>query len=146
TALDAAGDPVPPGGGALGRVHRVEGTPRLGAARLVVATDVDNPLTGPTGATAVFGRQKGATAEQVEVLDAALARWAEVLERDLPGTPVRLASLPGAGAAGGLGAGLLAVGARQELGIQLIGAAVGLPAALDRVDLAVTGEGSFDWQ
>jgi glycerate kinase len=146
TALDGAGRAVPHGGAALAAVHRLDGVPQLRGAALVVATDVDNPLTGPTGATAVVGRQKGATPEQVEVLDAALARWAEVVERDLPGAPAGLAALPGAGAAGGLGAGLLALGARREPGIDLIGAAVGLPAALDGVELAITGEGSFDWQ
>jgi glycerate 2-kinase len=145
-ALDAAGADLPPGGAALAAVDRLEGTPRLGGAALIAATDVDNPLTGPTGASAVFGPQKGAAPEQIPVLDAALARWAEVLVRDLPGTPPDVADLPGAGAAGGLGLGLLAVGARREPGVDLIGNAVGLPAALDGVDLVLTGEGSFDWQ
>ncbi len=115
TALDGAGRAVPHGGAALAAVHRLDGVPQLRGAALVVATDVDNPLTGPTGATAVVGRQKGATPEQVEVLDAALARWAEVVERDLPGAPAGLAALPGAGAGRPGGPGRPAVERRQAL-------------------------------
>ncbi|MGZ4618937.1 MAG: glycerate kinase family protein [Frankiaceae bacterium] len=117
--------------------------PRLDSARLVAATDVDNPLCGPTGAAAVFGPQKGATPAQVRVLDAALARWAAVLARDL-GMPV--AGQPGAGAAGGLGAGLLALGAQRVSGVQLVAERVGLAAAVAAADLVLTGEGSFDAQ
>jgi glycerate kinase len=146
TALDAGGSALPHGGAALAAVDRLDGAPQLRAAELVVATDVDNPLTGPTGASAVFGPQKGAGPEQVEVLDAALARWGEVLERDLPGAPAGLAELPGAGAAGGVGAGLLALGARREPGVDMIAHAVGLDAALEGTDLVLTGEGSFDFQ
>jgi len=146
TALDRTGAALPPGGAALATVDRLDGATRLGGVEFVVATDVDNPLTGPNGASAVFGPQKGAGPGQVEALDAALARWGHMLERDLPDAPRGLAELPGAGAAGGLGAGLLALGARREPGIEIIGRAVGLYSALDMVDLVITGEGSFDWQ
>ena len=120
--------------------------PRLRGVSLVAATDVDSPLTGLHGASAVFGPQKGASRADVLLLDAALERFAEVLERDLPGCPPGLAALPGAGAAGGLGAALLACGARRESGIGLVRRLTGLDAALAESDLVITGEGSFDEQ
>src|SRR5829696_4518707 len=143
---DAAGDTVPYGGLALAALDRLDGAPQLRGAGLVAATDVDNPLCGPQGATAVFGPQKGLRPEDLDRLDAALARWAEVAERDLPDAPAGLADLPGAGAAGGLGAALVALGASRRSGIELVTAAVELPAALARADLVLTGEGSFDFQ
>lgn len=146
TPLDAAGQPLPGGGGALARLDRLAGAPQVGDAELVLASDVDNPLTGEHGASATFGPQKGATAEDVAVLDAALARWARIAVRDLPTVPPDLVSRPGAGAAGGLGAALLALGGRRESGIGLVRALVGLDMALDGAGLAVTGEGSVDWQ
>jgi glycerate kinase len=145
-ALDDAGYAVPYGGAALLGAARLDGLPVLRRAGLVAATDVDNPLLGPSGASAVFGPQKGATAQDVTLLDAALARFAEVLVRDLPGCPPDLASLPGAGAAGGLGAALLALGARRRSGIGLVRELTGLDAALATADLVITGEGSFDHQ
>ncbi|WP_346106452.1 glycerate kinase, partial [Pseudonocardia alni] len=105
--------------------------------------DVDNPLLGPHGAAAVFGPQKGADDAAVTELDAALTVFAGVLA-DLAGREVR--DLPSAGAAGGLGAALLALGARVESGAGLVRGLVGLDAELDAADVAVTGEGSFDWQ
>jgi glycerate kinase len=140
---DAAGDPLPPGGAALRRVERLSGAPdpRLAEVELVAATDVDSPLLGLYGASAVFGPQKGASREDVALLDGALARWADVLETTL-GTPVR--DLAGAGAAGGLGAALFALGARREPGIALVQSAVGLEARLASADLVLTGEGTFD--
>jgi glycerate kinase len=144
--LDAAGYALPYGGAALAAVDRLGGAPRLRDARLVAATDVDNPLTGLHGASSVYGPQKGATREDVLLLDAALARFAEVLERDLPMCPPGLAALPGAGAAGGLGAAILALGGRREPGMALIRTVAGLDAALDQADVVVTGEGSFDHQ
>lgn len=144
--LDAAGNALPPGGLALAALNRLDGVPQLRGAGLVAATDVDNPLCGPQGATAVFGPQKGLRPDDLDRLDAALAHWAEVVERDLPGAPDRLAELPGSGAAGGLGAAFHALGARRTAGLELVGDAVGLPAALDGADLVVTGEGSFDFQ
>jgi len=144
--LDAAGYALPYGGAALLAVADLGGTPRLRGAELVAATDVDSPLTGSHGASAVFGPQKGATSQDVQLLDAALARFAQVLEKALPTCPPGLAGLPGAGAAGGLGAAILACGGRRESGIDLVRRLSGLDAALDGVDLVITGEGSFDEQ
>lgn len=145
-ARDRAGAPLPYGGAALAEVAALDGAPRLGGARLIAATDVDSPLLGPQGASAVFGPQKGATPDDVALLDAALARFARVLERDLPGCPAGLAELPGAGAAGGLGAAVLALGGRCESGIGLVRRLTGFDAALAEADLVITGEGSFDSQ
>jgi glycerate 2-kinase len=134
---------VGPGGGPLRACSRLEGEPdpRLAAVELVVATDVDAPLLGVHGASAVFGPQKGATRAQVLDLDDALRAFAGVLESRL-GREVR--DLPGAGAAGGLGAALLALGARREPGAALVSGLVGLAGAVARAHLVVTGEGSFD--
>ncbi|MBX7265975.1 glycerate kinase [Micromonospora sp. Llam7] len=144
--LDGAGSALPYGGAALAAVAALDGVPRLREARLIAATDVDNPLLGLHGASNVFGPQKGADRGDVLLLDAALQRWAEVLERDLPGCPSSLGALPGGGAAGGVGAALLALGGRCESGIGLVSRAVGLHTVLDEVDLVVTGEGRFDHQ
>ncbi|MEV4843873.1 glycerate kinase [Micromonospora matsumotoense] len=146
TPLDEAGRALPYGGAALTAVAALDGVPRLRGATLVAATDVDNPLLGLHGASNVYGPQKGADRADVLLLDAALERWAAVLERDLPGCPPGLAALPGGGAAGGLGAAILALGGRCESGIDLVGRAIGLDAALDDCDLVITGEGSFDHQ
>lgn len=143
---DAGGGALPPGGGSLVVLDRLTGRPQLRGMALVAATDVDNPLAGAHGAAAVFGPQKGANADDVARLDAGLRRWAKIIERDLPGAPAGMIGLPGGGAAGGLGAALLALGARREPGLGLVAAAVGLDAALAQADLVLTGEGSFDWQ
>ncbi|MEE6260511.1 glycerate kinase family protein [Plantactinospora sonchi] len=144
--VDVAGTALPYGGAALAAVAGLVGRAQTRGVELVAATDVDNPLTGLTGASNVFGPQKGASREDVLLLDAALERFAEVLERDLPGCPAGLARLPGAGAAGGLGAAVLALGGRCESGIDLVTRLTGLEDALDRADLVITGEGSFDHQ
>jgi glycerate kinase len=144
--LDRAGYALPYGGAALLDVAALGGAPRLRDAVLVAATDVDNPLLGPAGASAVYGPQKGATPADVAILDAALERFAAVLERDLATCPPGLARLPGAGAAGGLGAAVLALGGRCVSGIDLVRRLTGLDAALDGADLVLTGEGSFDTQ
>jgi glycerate kinase len=144
--LDGAGYALPYGGAALVAVAALAGPPRLRRVALVAATDVDNPLLGPHGASAVFGPQKGAGPADVVLLDAALGRFAAVLERDLPGCPPGLGMLPGGGAAGGLGAALLALGGRCESGIGLVRRLTGLDYALAAADLVVTGEGSFDGQ
>lgn len=141
--VDATGAELPAGGLALTRCAALAGAPRLDAVRLIAATDVDNPLLGPAGAAAVFGPQKGASPQQVTELDAALAGFAGVLAR-LAGRDV--AREPGAGAAGGIGAALLALGATRQSGAALVRELTGLDAALDAADLAITGEGSFDWQ
>ncbi|MFF5171984.1 glycerate kinase [Micromonospora sp. NPDC000089] len=146
TGLDEAGRALPYGGAALAAVASLDGAPRLRGATLVAATDVDNPLLGLHGASNVYGPQKGADRADVLLLDAALERWAGVLERDLPGCPPGLGALPGGGAAGGLGAAILALGGRCEPGIDLVTRAIGLDAALDATDLVITGEGSFDHQ
>jgi glycerate kinase len=142
--LDAAGARLPPGGGALQHVARLDGAPdpRLGEVELVAATDVDAPLLGLHGASNTFGPQKGASREDVALLDGALTRWADVLEGHLG---VRVRDEPGAGAAGGLGAALLALGARREPGIALVQQLVDLPDRVAAADLVVTGEGTFDF-
>lgn len=140
--VDENGTPLPAGGAALARCARLDGTPNIGV-RLLAAADVDNPLLGQHGAAAVFGPQKGADDTAVAELDAALARFADVLTT-MFGFDVR--DEPGAGAAGGLGAALLACGARRISGAGLVRELVGLDAELDKAQLAITGEGSFDWQ
>ncbi|GAB3811720.1 hypothetical protein GCM10027605_52250 [Micromonospora zhanjiangensis] len=146
TPVDPTGAALPYGGAALTALDALVGAPRLRGVELVAATDVDNPLTGLHGASNVYGPQKGADRADVLLLDAALERLAGVLERDLPGCPDGLAGLPGAGAAGGLGAAILALGGRCESGIGLVARLIGLAEAVDRADLVITGEGSFDHQ
>lgn len=146
TSLGPGAMATPYGGAALLGLDRLVGAPRLRQADLVIAADVDNPLTGHAGASAVYGPQKGASAADVALLDRALARFAEVAARDLPTAPPDLATLPGGGAAGGLGAGLLALGARRESGIELVRRLTGLDADLRGADLVITGEGSYDAQ
>ena len=139
--LDATGADVAAGGLALARATGLAGSPAPDGVALVAATDVDAPLLGPDGATTQFGPQKGATPGQVRDLEAALVNWADLLEDHLA---VDVRDLPGAGAAGGLGFALLALGATRVPGLQLVADAVGLAAAVARVDLVVTGEGAFD--
>lgn len=146
TPLDAAGNALAYGGGQLVWCDRLDGAARLRGADLIAATDVDNPLCGINGASAIFGPQKGADPDAVQRLDFALSCFAPILERDVPGCPPGVAELPGAGAAGGLGAALFALGARREPGVALISRTVGLDHALDNADLVITGEGSFDHQ
>jgi len=145
--LDADGNPLPPGGAALARLDRIDmGTFRRPApgVQVTIASDVTNPLCGPRGASAVYGPQKGATPEDVALLDAALARFAEVVRRDL-GRDVR--DVPGAGAAGGLGAGLLAfLDARMRRGIHLVLEAIRFEERLRNADLVLSGEGKLDSQ
>ena len=146
TPLDETGYALPYGGAALVAVATLDGVPRVRGVELVAATDVDNPLTGLYGAASVYGPQKGASRADVLLLDSALERFGAVLERDLPTCPPGLAAQPGAGAAGGLGAAVLALGGRCESGIGLVTRLIGLDAAVDRADLVITGEGSFDHQ
>jgi glycerate kinase len=145
--LDAGGKDLERGGAALARLERIDPSgfdPDWHAVRVKVAVDVTNPLTGPQGASAVYGPQKGADAGSVRELDAALAHFAEVIERDL-GKDV--AAVPGAGAAGGAGAGLIAfLDARLVPGAPLVVEAAGLDAALQGADLVITGEGQADEQ
>jgi glycerate 2-kinase len=146
--LDGAGNDLPLGGAALARLDRIEasGFNRSGWAsvRVRVASDVTNPLTGPQGASAVYGPQKGADEQAVRELDAALARLAEVIERDLG---KHVAQLRGAGAAGGAGAGLVAfLDASLEPGAPLVVGATGFDERLQGADLVFTGEGRVDEQ
>jgi glycerate kinase len=147
--LDAGGEPVTPGGGGLAALARADLSgldPRLSSVDLVLASDVDNPLTGPKGAAAVYGPQKGASPDDVAVLDAALAHYAKVLgEATGPGT-AEYATSPGAGAAGGIGFGALVLGARFRPGIEVMLDVLGFAPALERASLVITGEGSLDRQ
>lgn len=145
--LDHQGRPIGPGGGALADLARIDLSgldPRLADCAIEVACDVDNPLVGPDGASAVFGPQKGATPAMVAALDHGLARFAAAIEA---ATGRAVADLPGGGAAGGLGAGLHAlVGARLRPGAAIVMEAVGLDAAVADADLVITGEGRIDGQ
>ena len=126
---------------------------RLSEVDLVAATDVASPLLGLKGASAVFAPQKGATPEQAQLLEGALGRFHEVVSRSLggpvdllTGKPLRLDREAGAGAAGGLGYGLFALGARRVSGVDLVIEAVDLRSQIADAALVVTGEGRFDWQ
>jgi glycerate kinase len=145
--LDARGEELPEGGAALARLERIELgglDPRLAGTGLLVACDVDNPLTGPRGASAVYGPQKGATPGMVQELDAALARFATIATR---ATGRDVADRPGAGAAGGLGAGLLFfTPARLRPGVEIVLEATGFDRRVRDADLVVTGEGRTDAQ
>ncbi|TGB10947.1 glycerate kinase [Streptomyces palmae] len=148
--LTAGGDPVAPGGGPLRELATADLSgldPRLAGTRIVLAGDVDNPLTGPQGAAAVYGPQKGATPAEVAALEAALAHYAQVLAQALGRCAAERAQAPGAGAAGGLGYGALAgLGAVFRPGIEVLLEVLGFADALDRADLVITGEGSLDEQ
>ncbi|HEY0189292.1 MAG TPA: glycerate kinase [Cellulomonas sp.] len=144
--LDRDGAEVPPLPWRLAEVAAVDLTgldPRLAATRIDLACDVTSPLLGPTGASAVFGPQKGVAPEQVPVLDDALRRFADAVEA-ATGAPVR--DVPGAGAAGGLGFALLGLGARPRPGAALVADAAGLAGHLRGADLVLTGEGAIDAQ
>lgn len=145
--LDAQGRPLGPGGVALRALDRIDASnahPLLTHVRSLGATDVTNPLRGPNGASAVYGPQKGADAAAVAELDEALAHFAEVVKRDLG---VDVASRPGAGAAGGLGAGLIAfLGAELRSGAELVAQAADLQGRVEAADLVITGEGRLDAQ
>ncbi|WP_157974034.1 glycerate kinase, partial [Desertihabitans aurantiacus] len=144
--LDADGADVPLGGAALGRAATLDLSgldPRLASTRISIACDVDNPLTGPEGAAAVFGPQKGADPATVRLLDDALTRWAELL-RATTGVDV---VVPGSGAAGGFPAAFLATTpTRLVNGFDLVAELVGLTDAVAGADLVLTGEGSLDAQ
>jgi glycerate kinase len=143
----ADGDELRPGGAALADLGSVDLSGldrRLGEVEIVVASDVDNPLLGPDGASAVYGPQKGATPEVVEELDAALSHFADVVEAAVE---CRLRDDPGAGAAGGLAFGLMAFcGARLEPGVELALDSVAADRARDGASLVITAEGMLDSQ
>ena len=146
--LDASGHDLRPGGAALAQLASIDASgadPAWKEISVEVAVDVSNPLCGSEGATRVYGPQKGAASEEVLAeLDAALARFADVVARDLG---VEVADLPGAGAAGGAGAGLVAfLGARLTPGAPLVVEAAGLDRALNGATAVFTGEGRVDSQ
>jgi glycerate 2-kinase len=145
--LDSQNRELGPGGGELGKLARIDAAGRraeLESVEIAVACDVTNPLCGPRGASAVYGPQKGATATMVQELDRNLAHFAAIVERDLG---VSILDLPGSGAAGGLGGGLVAfAGGRLEAGVKLIIEAVNLKNRLRGADLCLTGEGALDAQ
>ncbi|MDR0626951.1 MAG: glycerate kinase [Bifidobacteriaceae bacterium] len=144
---DKEGKTLEPGGAALARIDKIDLTglmPKARAARWRLAVDVTNPLTGPRGAAAVFGPQKGASPPDVALLDRALAVWAQTLSSQVgPVDP----TAPGLGAAGGTPAAIVAAfGAELTSGAELVAESTGLVAALPGADLLITGEGSFDAQ
>ena len=145
--LDAQGNELPAGGVALAHLRRIDPSgldPRLKDVEVQVASDVTNPLCGPEGASAVYGPQKGATPEMVSELDAALAHYGEILTRDLGADVARV---PGAGAAGGLGAGLLAFAHAQLVpGAQLVLETLDFAHILQGAALVFTAEGQLDSQ
>ena len=134
-------------GGDLGDIRGIDISDRDGRivdCEILVACDVTNPLTGPDGAAAVYGPQKGATPEMVELLDAGLTNLAAVIREQLG---IEVERMSGAGAAGGLGAGLVAfAGAKLRSGIEIVAEAVGLAGRIAGADLVITGEGKFDSQ
>ena len=145
--LDEAGRDLPPGGAALAGLRSIDMSgldERATGARFSVACDVSNPLTGPEGASAVYGPQKGATPGMVEQLDAALKNFAGVVERDI-GTSID--AVPGSGASGGLGGGMMAfLGGSLQAGVDIVLDHVGLDDRLEGADLVLTGEGRIDFQ
>lgn len=145
--LDREGKELPEGGGALGELESIDRsnvTPLLEDAEITVMCDVENPLYGPDGAAFVYGPQKGADPEMVQLLDRNLRHFAEVLKRDMN---VEIADIPGSGAAGGLGGGLMAF-CRAELkpGIEMVLDVQRFGDLLLEVDLVITGEGRIDGQ
>ena len=145
--LDKDGNEIPHGGGGLEHLDRIDVSQldsRIAETTTVVACDVDNPLVGPRGGPEVYGPQKGATPEMVRKLDKYLDRYADIIKRDL-GADVK--EVPGAGAAGGLGAGLMAfLNAELKSGIDIVIDASGLEQHLKGADLVITGEGQIDSQ
>jgi glycerate kinase len=155
--LDDDARELPAGGAALNRLAELDLSRLhdLSGAEFWLASDVDNPLLGPHGAASVYGPQKGASADDVRLLEAGLARWAEIAEATVnvrPGSsglplPFRVADEQGAGAAGGLGfAALLFLGARMRPGIELLLELASFSERLDGARLVITGEGSLDAQ
>ena len=145
--LDADGKALEEGGLALARLAHIDASdldPRLAEVQVEVAADVDNPLCGPNGASAIFGPQKGASPQQVQALDQALGHFADHCAR-LRGEDVR--DVPGCGAAGGMGFAAKAfMGAQFSPGVEVVAELAGLDALVQGADLVVTGEGRFDAQ
>ncbi len=148
--LDADGNELPGGGAALARLDRIDFSNldvRLEVTEFVLASDVDNPLLGRTGAAAIFGPQKGATPDDVASLDAALAHFVQVLANEIGPEAQDAAQAPGAGAAGGVGyIAIAALGAARRPGIDVVLEFTELEQRLAGADLVITGEGSLDEQ
>ena len=147
TLLNAEGKSIPFGGAALADLRSIEISKmdtRIENSQFMVACDVSNPLTGDEGASAVYGPQKGATPEMVAQLDNALLNFAEIVKKDIG---KNVSEISGAGAAGGLGAGMLAfMGAELKAGVDIVLETVQLREKLSDVDLVITGEGGMDFQ
>ncbi|GBF12147.1 glycerate kinase [Tepidibacillus sp. HK-1] len=145
--LDDKGEQIGYGGGSLNQLVSIDLSaldPRLQQVKIEVACDVNNPLVGPTGAAAIYGPQKGATPEMVNLLDRNLTHYAEIIKKDLKKNVI---DIPGAGAAGGLGAGLLAfLSAELKRGVDIVIAATELEKHMNKADLVITGEGKIDNQ
>ncbi len=146
--LDAQGEEIAPGAAGLLELASIDMSAvdqRLAHTEIKVACDVTNPLCGPRGAARVYGPQKGAAAAEVELLEQALSRLAEVVKRDMG---LDICAVPGAGAAGGLGAGLMAfTGARLQPGLELVLDILQFDSRLsDGLDLIITGEGEINGQ
>lgn len=144
--LDKNGNQIAYGGYELSKLDRVDFSnldKRLKQVEILVACDVTNTLTGKNGSAHIFGKQKGATPEMIEVLDKNLLHYAQIIKRDLG---IDIDNVPGAGAAGGLGAGLLTLGAILKKGIDIVIEANELEKKIQGADLVITGEGSIDGQ
>lgn len=144
--LDKNGDEIGFGGYELSKLDRIDFSSldrRLKNIKILVACDVTNPLTGKNGSSYIFGKQKGATSEMIEILDGNLLHYSKIIKRDL-GFDVN--NVSGAGAAGGLGAGLLTLGAVLKKGIDIVIEANELDKKVQGADLVITGEGSIDGQ
>ena len=142
--LDDAGEAFLPVGGNLNRLAKIDLSEQMKLPEITVMCDIDNPLCGPAGASAVFGPQKGATPEMVPVLDANLYHLAEIVKRDLE---VDIADLPGAGAAGGMGGGAVAFWkGTLQMGIETVLDTVDFDTVVQDARLVLTGEGRLDGQ
>lgn len=145
--LDANGEELQYGGAMLKKLTKIDTSemlPELDDVKIIIASDVTNPLTGPNGASHVFGPQKGANSEMVEFLDEALSHYADILKRDLNQD---LENVPGSGAAGGLGAGLLAfTNSQMRSGVEIVVDYTDLKEKVKNADVVVTGEGQIDFQ
>ncbi|TFD76088.1 glycerate kinase [Cryobacterium sp. Sr8] len=148
--LDDAGAVLPDGGGALARLAKVDLSgldPRLASARITLASDVDNPLLGATGAAAVFAPQKGAGPADVELLESALMNYSRVLAAEIGAVALTATEAPGSGAAGGVGYAVLAVlGGERRAGIDVVLEFTGMQTRVAGATLVITGEGCLDHQ
>ncbi|GAB6092269.1 glycerate kinase family protein [Furfurilactobacillus curtus] len=145
--LDINNHPIPRGGGGLSELDHIDLSgidPLVAKAQIRIASDVTNPLTGKIGSAAIFGPQKGATPDMISILDANLKHYAKVIQRDVGRN---IDQTPGSGAAGGLGAGLLAfTNANLERGVEIVLEMTHLKQRVTGADIVFTGEGGIDFQ